>query len=140
MTSHPRPSASILLSSPRRTAFALALLFALAIVAKQAAQAQTFSVLHNFTGGEDGANPYAGVTISPGGALYGTASQGGTYGDQSGGTVFKLTPEGSSWVLSPLYSFLAGSEPKGGVVIGPNGALYSTTSALMVQGTGQCSN
>ena len=40
-------------------------------------QAQTFSVLHSFTGGADGSNPLAGVAMDRGGNLYGTASLGG---------------------------------------------------------------
>ena len=43
------------------------------------AQAQTFTVLHNFTAGTDGAYPEAGVTVGPSGAVYGTARYGGTY-------------------------------------------------------------
>ena len=38
------------------------------------AQAQTFTVLHNFTNGLDGAHPYTGLTIDRAGNLYGTAS------------------------------------------------------------------
>jgi len=45
-------------------------------------------VLHNFAGGTDGANPYAGL-IDVNGTLYGTTTYGGAYGD---GTVFALTP------------------------------------------------
>jgi len=45
------------------TALAIAIVFALMVVLIQAAQAQTFTVLHNFTGGKDGLEPYAGVTI-----------------------------------------------------------------------------
>ena len=40
------------------------------------AKAQTFTVLHYFTGGPDGAFPEAGVTIGPSGAVYGTAGSG----------------------------------------------------------------
>ncbi len=40
------------------------------------------SVLHNFTGGTDGAAPQAGVTIDSSGSLFGTASGGGA--DKSG--------------------------------------------------------
>lgn len=91
------------------------------------AQAQTFSVLHNFTGGADGYEPFSGVTIAPSGSLYGTTVYGGT---GNAGTVFKLTPHDSSWIFSPLYEFTGGSDganPLGGVVIGPDGALYGTT-------------
>ncbi|MGO9561153.1 MAG: choice-of-anchor tandem repeat GloVer-containing protein [Candidatus Korobacteraceae bacterium] len=93
------------------------------------AQAQTFSVIHNFTGGADGAGPFAGVTIAPSGVLYGTAAGGGT-GGTGNGTVFKMARHGSSWTFDPLYEFTGASDggtPYGGVVIGPNGALYGTT-------------
>jgi uncharacterized repeat protein (TIGR03803 family) len=109
--------------------FVIAMLCALTVIAARPAQAQTFSVLHYFTGGTDGGNPAAGVTIAgPGGILYGTTS---AYGAPSSlGTVFKLTQRGSDWTLDPLYEFTGppdGSYPYAGVVIGPNGALYGTT-------------
>jgi uncharacterized repeat protein (TIGR03803 family) len=110
-----------------------ALLCALMLV-MPAAQAQTFSVLHYFTGGLDGNNPYAGVVIAPSGLLYGTAANGGEYG---AGTVFKLREVNSSWVISPLYEFTGAggaSLPLGGVVIGPNGTLYGTTFGGSVNG------
>jgi uncharacterized repeat protein (TIGR03803 family) len=46
-------------------------------------------VLHNFTGGTDGASPYASLIMDAKGNLYGTASRGGTAGL---GTVYKFTP------------------------------------------------
>jgi uncharacterized repeat protein (TIGR03803 family) len=101
--------------------------FALSAAIAQIAQAQTFSVLHIFTAGADGAYPRAGVTVGPGGVLYGTAEYGGTLGN---GTVFRLSQMHSSWVFSTLYDFAGGSDgvaPIGGVVIGPNGALFGTT-------------
>jgi uncharacterized repeat protein (TIGR03803 family) len=106
---------------------AMAVVFGLTLLTTHPLQAQTFSVLHYFTGGADGANPLAGVTVGPSGVLYGTASAGGAH---NAGTVFKLTLRGSSWVFSPLNEFTGGSDggaPYGGVVIGPNGALYGTT-------------
>jgi uncharacterized repeat protein (TIGR03803 family) len=130
MTSQQQSAASIFDIKWRAGTVALALVvvFAAAVIAVPAAQAQTFSVLHNFTGEGDGALPYAGVTVGPGGVLYGTASAGGNHGH---GVAFKLANQGSSWTLSPLYEFTGGSDgadPFGGVVIGPNGALYGTTS------------
>jgi uncharacterized repeat protein (TIGR03803 family) len=49
--------------------------------------AWTESVLYSFTGGGDGAYPYAGLISDASGALYGAALSGGTNND---GTVFKL--------------------------------------------------
>jgi len=106
---------------------ALAIVFALTLLTTHAVQAQTFSVIYNLIGGTDGEYPDAGVTVGPSGVLYGTAVFGGTGG---AGTVFKLRQVNSSWVFSPLYEFTGGSDgarPIGGVVIGPNGALYGTT-------------
>jgi uncharacterized repeat protein (TIGR03803 family) len=107
-------------------AMALAIILALTLLTTHAARAQSFSVLHYFTGGADGAASYAGLTVTSSGTLYGTASSGGTYG---AGTVFRLSQVDSNWVFSPLYEFTVGSDganPVGGVVIGPNGALYGT--------------
>lgn len=47
------------------------------------------TVLHTFTGGADGAHPYAGVIGDGAGNLYGTTSVGG---QQDSGVVFKLSP------------------------------------------------
>jgi uncharacterized repeat protein (TIGR03803 family) len=110
------------------SAMALAMICALTLLTTHAAQAQTFSVLHYFTGGADGAIPYAGVTVGPSGVLYGTATTGGTHNH---GTVFKLSQTNSSWVFSTLHEFTGGSDgaaPYGGAVFGPNGALYGTTN------------
>ncbi len=106
---------------------AISVLIAVTAVATQSAEAQTFTVIHNFTGERDGANPVAGLTIGGSGTLYGTTSQGGL-GD--GGVVFKMTRSAGGWVLNPIYEFARendGSSPWAGVVIGPNGALYGTT-------------
>jgi len=93
-----------------------------------ATEAQTFTVLHTFTGGQDGGIPQAGLTLDRQGNLYGT-TQGG--GGHSYGAVFKLTHKNSAWVFSPLYGFTAGNDghfPFYGVVFGPNGTLYGATA------------
>jgi len=88
---------------------ATVLLIVLIGVASPPAQAQTFQVLHSFTGGDDGAIPLAGLTMDTAGNLYGTASGGGktndgceTYGC---GVAFRSVPSGTGWILRPLYVF-----------------------------------
>jgi uncharacterized repeat protein (TIGR03803 family) len=52
--------------------------------------AWTETILHGFTGENgDGSVPYGGLTLSPGGTLYGTTTAGGT---SNKGTVFSITP------------------------------------------------
>ncbi len=95
-----------------------------------AAEAQTYTVLHRFTGG-DGAYPVAGVTIDKAGNLYGTASAGGS---QNMGTIFRLEQSSGNWSFRMLYAFQGLSEqttdgggPYSRPVIGPDGTLYGTT-------------
>ena len=105
-----------------------ALLLVMAIAAILPAQAQTFSVIHNFTSGAEGWTPNAGVTIDAAGNLYGTTSSGG--GNASCGAVFELKHSGSGWVSMPLYSFAGGNDgciPFGRVTIAAGGGLYGTT-------------
>jgi uncharacterized repeat protein (TIGR03803 family) len=47
------------------------------------------TVLHSFTGGTDGRNPYTGMILGPGGTLYGTAPFGG---QTNAGVAFEITP------------------------------------------------
>ena len=49
----------------------------------------TYTSVHDFTGGDDGAVPYGGVAIGADGNLYGTASAGGRYGR---GVVWQIVP------------------------------------------------
>jgi len=107
---------------------ALAIVVMLIAVAPQPAQAQTFSVLHTFTGGADGGNPDAGLTWDKAGNLYGTAHG---YGSGGHGTVYRLTHGDSGWAFSPLYAWsggVGGAAPLARVVFGPNGILYGTTT------------
>lgn len=109
--------------------------FALALVFVTPAQAQSFNIIHNFSGGQDGSQPVGGLTMDKSGNFYGTASAGGA----GYGTVFKLTHKNSAWILSPLYSFMGGNDGAGPVttlVVGPNGTLYGSTAA---GGGGGCS-
>ena len=108
----------------------------LALALGPSATAQTFTVIHTFTGGGDGAIPQAGLTMDAAGNFYGTTSSGGYMGSdecrtRNGcGVVFKLTHKPSGWILVPFYSFQGGTDgngPLSRVVPGPNGGLYGTT-------------
>lgn len=100
--------------------------------------AQTYHVIHSFSGLADGSTPTATLAIDGAGNLYGTTSYGGArLGFDGSGIVFKLSEKNSSWILSPLYTFHAGSDgayPGAPVVIGPNGSLYGTTSLAGLPG------
>ena len=60
------------------TAFAALAILAGASPAAPSAQAQTFTVLHKFTGPPDGGFPNGGVVLDSKGNIYGTTSEGGT--------------------------------------------------------------
>jgi uncharacterized repeat protein (TIGR03803 family) len=127
MVSQEQSAASIFGTNPRRVgtiALLLTVTFVSTIIAVPTGQTQTFTVLHTFTGGQDGGNPYAGLTLDKGGNLYGTA-----YSGSSNGTIYKLTHKGSGWTFNPLYSFTGSSDggnPEARVIFGPNGTLYGT--------------
>jgi uncharacterized repeat protein (TIGR03803 family) len=80
--------------------------------------------LYSFTGGNDGANPEAGLVQGSDGSFYGTTIAGGT---NYYGTVFKISTDGA---LTSLYSFSGGNdgaEPAAGLVQGSDGFFYGTT-------------
>jgi uncharacterized repeat protein (TIGR03803 family) len=112
--------------NPARAQLLLCLILLL-FAAISTSQAQTFSVIHAFSGGPDGGVPYAGLTMDRAGNLYGTTSAGGV----CCGVVFKLVHRGSGWITVPLRTFHGndGATPMARVVFGPDGALYGTTSA-----------
>lgn len=86
--------------------------------------AEKILYLFNF---EDGAFPEANLTFDAAGNLYGTTSEGGTYGF---GTVFELSPTSNgSWTKAVLYNFNFpdGKNPLAGVIFDPGGNLYGTT-------------
>ena len=136
MTSSRQQRTSIFGTSRRAATAALAMALALTVVPTPAAHAQTFTVLHNFTNGQDGAHPEAGLTMDKAGNLYGTAFFGGL----GQGTVFKLTHRAPVGHSSPLYSFPAnasdGANPQARVIFGPNGTLYGTTEGGGIHGGG----
>lgn len=89
-----------------------------------AAQEATYTVLHKFTGGADGANPMAGLIADQDGNLYGTTTYGGSF---NYGTVFKLEPSAKETVL---HNFAGGEGmwPEGTLLLDQSGNLYGTTT------------
>lgn len=85
------------------------LLLAIILLLAVAATAQTFQVLHAFSG-TDGSFPNGDLIRDSSGNFYGTAQFGGA---SNQGVVFKLTPSGQETVL---YSFTGGTD--GGIPIG----------------------
>jgi hypothetical protein len=93
------------------------------------AQAQTFTVIHSFTGESDGSNPGSGLTLDRAGNLFGTTGLGGNSSEYCGttcGMVFKMDRAGSAWIYNPLYLFPGGlgGSAGGRLTFGPNGSLY----------------
>jgi uncharacterized repeat protein (TIGR03803 family) len=106
------------------------LVVAVAVAFGTRAEAQAnFTVLHNFAGGSDGANPKAALIADSSGRLYGTTAAGGVGGN---GTVFRLVPpsQGQLWRETVLHSFMGGTDgatPVAGLLL-KDGILYGTTS------------
>jgi len=128
----------IIAASFRYIAGVVAAGFLLATLCALSAQAQSFTILHNFTGGADGTDPYAGLTIDSSGRLYGTTV--GTDECYAGcGTVYTVSRRGSGWIFTSLYAFQGGddgSAPVSTVTIAADGSLYGTT--LRGGGTESC--
>lgn len=86
------------------------------------------ALLYNFTGGDNGAGPLAGVTFDSQGNLYGTTVNGGR---DEVGTVFQLVPKTGTWVHNVLYSFTGGfdggSPYYGSLALDAAGNLFGTT-------------
>jgi hypothetical protein len=100
------------------------LFFALLLIAAHRAQAQTETVLYNFAGSPDGANPGSALTPDGAGNFYGTTSFGGL----GYGTVYELSPNGSGgWIEAVLYRFTKGSY---GVSAYPSGVIFDSLGNL----------
>ena len=91
----------------------------------------TLTMLHAFSG-PDGVGPSGGLIFGNDGALYGTTSGGGA-GNR--GTVFRLDPVSQTLTTLHAFSGSDGSNPRAGLVLGQDGALYGTTAT---GGSGDC--
>jgi uncharacterized repeat protein (TIGR03803 family) len=112
-----------------RTTTLLTLLLAAAIAAGPA-QAQTYTVLHAFAAGTDGADPTA-IVRDEEGNIYGATRFGGIPscgdGTDTCGTVFKIDSAGNETILYRFTGGNNGVNPLAGLVRDANGNLYGTT-------------
>ena len=90
------------------------------------------TVLHDFGGEGDAAQPECNLVFDRQGNLYGTTTAGGAYGNS--GTVFKLSPSSGGWTETILHSFQGGISgprpinPLGGLVMDRESHLYGVAS------------
>lgn len=95
----------------------------------------TETVLYSFSGGTDGAYPYAGLVRDAEGNLYGTTNQGGASGY---GTVFKVDKTGKEAVLHTFTDVGGdGASPYDDLLLDAKGNLYGTAAD---GGNGGCYN
>jgi uncharacterized repeat protein (TIGR03803 family) len=99
--------------------------------------ANNVTLMHSFTGSQDGAYPDSNLTMDAAGNLYGTTQIGGAYG---AGTVFELTPTpAGKWRFSVLYTFTGGADggnPLGSLIFDAADNAYSTVSSGGANGFG----
>ncbi len=85
--------------------------------------AHQVTVLHDFTGGADGAGPLGGLVQASDGYLYGTNEQGGAF---DGGVLFRISTTGDFTVLHDFQQY-TGSDPQCTLIQHTNGFLYGVT-------------
>jgi uncharacterized repeat protein (TIGR03803 family) len=86
----------------------------------------TESVLHSFSGGNDGSYPLGSLALAATGALYGTTQYGGS--SRNAGIAFELTAARVERVLFRFQQPAQGEYPVGGLLIHGKGVLIGTTS------------
>jgi len=99
--------------------------------------AATEKMLFSFSSPDTaGADPVGNLIRDAAGNLYGATNLGGP---ENVGTVFELSPNGSRWTQTVLYSFpnqTVGYAPSGGLVMDKSGNLYGVTQFGGLHGYG----
>jgi uncharacterized repeat protein (TIGR03803 family) len=120
-------------SARGKLGLAFAFVLGMAVVRVPLAQAQSFSVVHNFTGGSDGGAPLNGFITDSAGNMYGTTNGGGA---SNYGVLFKVNASGGETVLHTFNGGTDGANPEGRLVKDQAGNLYGTTTGGGVNGAG----
>lgn len=109
-----------------RAHFLIAALLSMLVTLGTAANAQTYTDLHNFNSNSGPNDPFFSI-IAQGrdGAMYTTSQQGFT---GRPGDVFKITPQGKVTVLHE-FTGADGEVPIGGLTLATDGKFYGTTSS-----------
>src|SRR5215217_6177291 len=96
----------------------------------------TQTVIHAFTGGDDGSGPGARVTVDGGGNVYGMAPTGGANG---AGTIYKIHPHAGSWDFQVIHTFSGGNDGatgSAGRMLLSRGRLYGAATVGGMYGSG----
>ncbi len=98
----------------------------------------TQSVIHSFTGDNDGSGPGSPMSFDKRGNLYGTTPTGGSQGQ---GVVYQLRPNGSAgWQLQVIHTFTGGADGGGGgagrLLIDAGGNLFGVCTVGGANGFG----
>lgn len=94
------------------------------------------TVIHAFTGGDDGSGPGARVTVDRNGNIYGMTPTGGSYG---AGTIYKIHPHAGSWEFQVIHTFTGGDDGASGSagrMLLEHGRLYGAVTAGGMYGSG----
>ncbi len=84
----------------------------------------TVTTLHEFAGGTDGYQPFAGLVIATDGTFYGTTGAGGM---PNQGTVFQIASDGTIAIVHAFASGAEGAQPFAGLIQATDGNFYGTT-------------
>jgi uncharacterized repeat protein (TIGR03803 family) len=120
-------------------ALTIAVVMLSAVIVSVSLQAQTYTVLYNFSPGTisgDPSNPTGQIAQGRDGNLWSTTFTGGSFSD---GAAFNVTPAGT---MSKIFNFNApgGTAPYSGLTLGTDGKFYGTTAAGGTIGEGTLFN